>query len=62
MLTGMLQPTSGDATVFSHSLVRELDTVQRYIGFCTQKDILFRELSTQQHLELICNLKGLPAT
>jgi ATP-binding cassette, subfamily A (ABC1), member 3 len=50
MLTGMLEPTAGDATVFDHSLVREIESVQRDIGLCQQFDVLFRELSPQQHL------------
>jgi ABC-type multidrug transport system ATPase subunit len=28
MLTGMLQPTTGDAVVFGHSLVYEIDKVR----------------------------------
>ncbi len=34
MLTGMLQPTAGDAIVFGHSLVNEIDKVRLSLGLC----------------------------
>jgi len=34
MLTGMLEPTSGDATLYNDSVVTDLDDVRRNLGLC----------------------------
>jgi ATP-binding cassette subfamily A (ABC1) protein 2 len=36
MLTGLYPPTSGDATLYGHSIVTSLEEVQRKIGVCPQ--------------------------
>jgi ABC-type multidrug transport system ATPase subunit len=34
MLTGMLEPTSGEATLYNDSVVTDLDDVRRNLGLC----------------------------
>lgn len=40
MLTGVLSPTSGDATVNGYSISNNLDQVQQRLGLCQQFDVL----------------------
>lgn len=60
MLSGMFQPTCGDAFVFGHSVRKQLRAVQALMGICPQHDILWPELSGQEHLQLFAGLAGLP--
>jgi len=50
MLTGMLEPTSGDATLYNDSVVTDLDDVRRNLGLCQQFDVLYNELTAYEHL------------
>jgi ABC-type lipoprotein export system ATPase subunit len=58
MLTGLYPPTSGDATLYGHSIVTSLEDVQREIGVCPQHDILFPTLTVREHLELYGAVMG----
>jgi len=58
MLTGLFSPTSGDATIFGHSVVEDMDSVRAITGVCPQHDILWRELTAKEHLTLFAELKG----
>ena len=40
-LSGLIAPTSGDATVFGSNIVGELSQVQQMIGVCPQQNILY---------------------
>jgi ABC-type multidrug transport system ATPase subunit len=50
MLTGMLEPTSGEATLYNDSVVTDLDDVRRNLGLCQQFDVLYNELTAYEHL------------
>ena len=58
MLTGMLAPTKGTALVYGQDIRKELKEVQQNIGLCQQFDVLFDQLTVQEHLELVCEIKG----
>lgn len=58
MLTGMYQPTSGEAFIGGFSLENELDKIQVSIGVCPQFDILWPELTVEEHLYFYARLKG----
>jgi len=60
MLTGMYKPTSGEAWVGGHSILNELDKIQVSIGVCPQFDILWPELTVEEHLLFYARLKGVP--
>jgi len=34
MLTGMLEPTSGEATLYNDSVTTDIDDVRRNLGLC----------------------------
>lgn len=61
MLTGLLQPTEGDALLFGQAVdANNLATRQR-VGYMSQAFSLYTELSVRQNLELHAKLFHLPA-
>ena len=60
MLSGMLQASSGDAFVYRNSIKLKIEKVQLNLGLCQQFDVLFEELSVNEHLEFVCELKDYP--
>eukprot|EP01132_Coremiostelium_polycephalum_P003057 gene3057-3825_t len=61
MLTGLVSPSSGDALVFGHSIVSDIDSARRVTSVCPQHDILWNELTAREHLQLFSELKGVPS-
>eukprot|EP01114_Cavostelium_apophysatum_P009754 TRINITY_DN2300_c0_g1_i1.p1 TRINITY_DN2300_c0_g1~~TRINITY_DN2300_c0_g1_i1.p1 ORF type:complete len:1800 (+),score=493.64 TRINITY_DN2300_c0_g1_i1:225-5624(+) len=59
MLVGFHEATSGDATVFGHSVTDNISQVQQLMGVCPQFDILWPELTGAEHLWLFSGLRGL---
>lgn len=59
MLTGLLTPTGGDATIFGHSIITNMDQIRENMGVCPQHDILWPELTAYEHLELYAGFKRL---
>lgn len=58
MLTGLSMPTSGDALVGGHSIIKETDEVKRLIGVSPQETAVAPNLSVKENLELICGIFG----
>jgi ATP-binding cassette subfamily A (ABC1) protein 3 len=52
MLTGLIDPSAGDATVFDKSILNDLDEIRSMMGICLQDDVLFDELTALEHLQL----------
>ncbi|XP_071943840.1 phospholipid-transporting ATPase ABCA3-like [Antedon mediterranea] len=59
MLVGLIQPTSGRAYVNGYDIKREIEGVRTSLGLCPQHDVLFDDLTVQEHLEFFAKLKGL---
>jgi ATP-binding cassette subfamily A (ABC1) protein 3 len=59
MLTGLLEISSGDASVFGYSTAKRMDDVQCIVGVCPQQNVLFEELSVREHLVLFASLRGI---
>ncbi|KAI7842323.1 hypothetical protein COHA_003963 [Chlorella ohadii] len=61
-LTGVLPPSGGDALVYGESLSTPggMDRIRAVIGVCPQFDVLWGELTGEQHLHLYGSIKGLP--
>jgi ABC-type multidrug transport system ATPase subunit len=59
MLTGMYRPTSGNAWVAGYDIRNQLDIVQLQIGVCPQFDILWSDLTVEEHLLFFARLKGI---
>jgi hypothetical protein len=52
MLTGLYPPTSGKILVFDEDIEADLESVRARIGICPQHDILWLEMSAEEHLYL----------
>lgn len=61
MLTGMLAPTSGTATICGFDLLREGIEVKRRVGFVPDSGAVFESLTGLEYLEMIAALYGIPA-
>ncbi|ETV96788.1 hypothetical protein H310_10092 [Aphanomyces invadans] len=58
MLTGMIPPTSGDATVHGLHLTTDLNAIRASVGMCPQHNILYNELTVAEHLRFYGRIKG----
>ena len=60
VLTGLYAATAGQATVFGHDLLNDIDAVRAQIGYCAQSDdSLFDQLTVEEHLRLFGAIQGL---
>lgn len=60
MLTGMIEPSSGTATVCGFDLRREPIEVKRRVGFVPESGAVFESLSGLEYLEMVASLYGIP--
>jgi ABC-type multidrug transport system ATPase subunit len=60
MLTGLVLPTSGNALVAGHDVLRDLRALSNLVGVCPQQDILWPELTVREHLLFYARVKGVP--
>ncbi|KAL3669965.1 hypothetical protein V7S43_005338 [Phytophthora oleae] len=58
ILTGVTPPTAGDATFHGLSFREDMDEIRESLGICFQHDVLYPELSVQDHLEFYARIKG----
>jgi ABC-2 type transport system ATP-binding protein len=59
MLTGMIQPSAGTATICGFDLLRQTLEVKRHIGFVPESRAIFESLSGLEYLEMVGALYGL---
>ena len=62
LLTGMLQPTQGDALIDGLSVSEDMGAIRRSLGLCPQFDILWPSITVREHLEIFARIKGAPST
>ena len=60
MLTGMFRPSGGNAWMSGYDIRQRLELVQLQIGVCPQFDVLWNDLSVEEHLFFYARLKGVP--
>ena len=60
MLTGLLEPTAGQAEVYGKSIFGDINDFRKILGVCPQHDVLFDFLTPVDHLRLFCSFKGTP--
>jgi ABC-type multidrug transport system ATPase subunit len=58
ILTGMVQPTSGDCMVDGYSIVSDTAKARRSIGYCPQENIIFPKMTVCEHIEFFMRIKG----
>jgi ABC-type multidrug transport system ATPase subunit len=64
ILTGLTESDAGDVVLHLDnntevSLRDQKKAFRRYIRLCQQNDFLFEELTGEEHLKLICKLRGI---
>ncbi|XP_068199948.1 retinal-specific phospholipid-transporting ATPase ABCA4a isoform X2 [Antennarius striatus] len=60
ILTGVLPPTSGTATVYGKDICTDMDSVRLSLGMCPQHNILFQYMTVAEHILFYSLLKGRP--
>ncbi|KAG3081260.1 hypothetical protein JG687_00006803 [Phytophthora cactorum] len=58
MLTGMIAPSSGDASFRGLSLMNDMGEIRQSLGLCFQHDVLYSELTVEEHLLFYGRVKG----
>jgi ABC transporter DrrB family efflux protein len=61
MLCGVLQPTSGGATVLGFNIETQAESIKRRIGYMSQKFSLYGDLSVRENLNFYGQIYGLDA-
>ena len=61
ILTGLYPCTSGSAIYNSYNILTPegLDQFRKVLGICPQHDVLFNELTVEEHLEMFCVFKSI---
>ena len=55
----MIERTSGLAEVFGDDIGEDMERIRNYMGVCPQHNILFDDLTVEEHLELFGVFKGI---
>jgi len=58
MLTGLIEASSGVATVDGKDVFSDMAEIRKDLGVCPQHDILYPDLSVREHLRLFAVFKG----
>jgi ABC-2 type transport system ATP-binding protein len=58
MLTGLLRPTAGEATVAGFDVWRDREEIKRHIGYMSQRFSLYPDLRVEENVELFAGLYG----
>ncbi len=59
MLTGLASPTSGDAIVLGHSIVKEKDKVKEIVNLSPQETSIAPNLTVRENLEFMAGIYGM---
>jgi ABC-2 type transport system ATP-binding protein len=59
MLSTILHPTSGDATVLGFDIKKEAHEIRKRIGVCPQELVLYPRLTARENIHLIAQMHGL---
>lgn len=60
VLTGLTAASSGTATLGGFDIVEEIEEIRQIIGVVPQFDILWEELTAEEHMRMFCRIKGVP--
>lgn len=60
MLTGVLEPSEGTAKICGFDIKTEIDEIRKVMGVVPQFDILWGELTANEHMKIFSEIKGVP--
>lgn len=60
MLTGMINPDYGNAWIGGYDINSNISMAQLEMGVCPQFDLLWPQLTVEEHLYFYARLKGIP--
>nr|XP_014713390.2 phospholipid-transporting ATPase ABCA3-like isoform X2 [Equus asinus] len=60
ILTGFYLPSHGKVYINGYDISKDMDQVRKSMGLCPQDDILFPDLTVEEHLSFYCVIKGVP--
>lgn len=60
MLCGLLQPTSGSATVGGRDVMTQAEAIKENIGYMSQKFSLYDDLTVEENIDFFCGIYGVP--
>jgi ABC-2 type transport system ATP-binding protein len=60
MLCGLLQPTSGNATVAGYDLKKDYKSIKKNIGYMSQRFSLYEDLTLYENMQLFGTVYGIP--
>ncbi|XP_029932419.1 phospholipid-transporting ATPase ABCA1 [Myripristis murdjan] len=58
ILTGLFPPTSGTALINGYDIHTDMDSIRKHLGMCPQHNVLFNELTVEEHIYFYARLKG----
>ena len=58
MLTGLLPTTNGSAQILGMNIRHDMDAIRLSLGMCPQHNVLFDDLSVEEHFRFYARLKG----
>lgn len=59
ILTGLYAPTSGTAMISGKDIRSDIDVIRKSLGMCPQYNVLFDQLTVEEHLWFYSSLKGM---
>ncbi|MBY8981460.1 MAG: ATP-binding cassette domain-containing protein, partial [Candidatus Lokiarchaeota archaeon] len=59
MLSTVLPPTSGKATILGYDLEKQSNKIKECIGICPQEIVLYERLTARENINLIAQMHGL---
>lgn len=60
LLTSIMEPTSGEAWVAGHDIVKEAEAIKEKIGYMSQKFGLYPDLTVLENIEFYADIYGVP--
>lgn len=60
MLVGLYHPSAGRAVLGGLEVSRHTEHLQKRLGLCPQFDVLYDDLTVEEHLLFYARLKGYP--